>query len=110
MATGRLASPIQVGNSLGTNTLLYTVPTGYYTVFNVSLTNTSASPVTFRLAMATSSTPGTAEYIEYDTTIVGKGVFERTGLVAQEGLNVVCVAGTSAALSATVYGIETSTS
>jgi hypothetical protein len=109
MATGRLASPIQVGNSLGTNTLLYTVPTGYYTVFNVSLTNTTTSPVTFRLAMATSGTPGTAEYIEYDTTIVGKGVFERTGLVAQEGLNVVCVAGTSAALSATVYGIETST-
>jgi hypothetical protein len=109
MATGRLASPIQVGTSLGTNTLLYTVPTGYYTVFNVSLTNTTTSPVTFRLAMATSSTPGTAEYIEYDTTIVGKGVFERTGLVAQEGLNIVCVAGTGTALSATVYGIETST-
>jgi hypothetical protein len=110
MATGRLATPIQVGNSLGTNTLLYTVPTGFYSVFNVSLTNTTTSAVTFRLAVATSTTPGTAEYIEYDTTIVAKGVFERTGLVAQEGLNIVCVAGTSSALSATVFGIETSTS
>ena len=109
MATGRLATPIQVGNSLGTNTLLYTVPTGFYSVFNVSLTNTSTSPVTFRLAVATSTTPGTAEYIEYDTTIVGKGVFARTGLVANEGLNIVCVAGTNTVLNATVYGIETST-
>lgn len=109
MATGRLATPIQVGNSLGTNTLLYTVPTGFYSVLNVSLTNTTTSAVTFRLALATSSTPGTAEYIEYDTTIVAKGVFERTGLVANEGLNIVCVAGTASALNATVYGIETST-
>lgn len=109
MATGRLQAPIQVGNVLGTNTLLYTVPTGNYAVFNVSLTNTTTSAVTFRLALATSTTPGAAEYIEYDTTIVGKGVFERTGLVLQEGLNVVCVAGTNLALSATVYGIETST-
>jgi hypothetical protein len=110
MATGRLQTPIQVGNVLNTNTLLYTVPNGYYAVFNVSLTNTTTSAVTFRLAIATTAaSPGTAEYIEYDTTIVAKGVFERTGLVAGAGLNVVCVAGTNLALSATVYGIETST-
>jgi hypothetical protein len=109
MATGRLASPIQVGNALTTNTTLYTVPTGYYAVFNVSLTNTSTSSVTFRLALATSTTPGAAEYIEYDTTIIAKGVFERTGLVAGPGLNIVCVASVNAVINATVYGIETST-
>lgn len=110
MATGRLASPIQVGTVLLTNTTLYTVPTGYYSVFNVSLTNTSSSTVTIRLALASTTTPGTAEYIEYDTPIVAKGVFERTGLVAQAGVNIVCIANTGAAVNATVYGIETSTS
>jgi len=109
MATGRLQAPVQVGNSLGTNTTLYTVPTGYYSVFNVSLTNTSTSPVTFRLALATSATPSAADYIEYDTTIIAKGVFERTGLVAGPGLLVVCVASSNAVINATVYGIETST-
>jgi hypothetical protein len=109
MATGRLQAPVQVGNVLLTNTTLYTVPTGYYSVFNVSLTNTSTSPVTFRLALSTGGTPGAADYIEYDTTIIAKGVFERTGLVAGPGLLVVCVASVNAVINATVYGIETST-
>jgi hypothetical protein len=109
MATGRLQAPVQVGNVLLTNTTLYTVPTGYYSVFNVSLTNTSTSPVTFRLALATTGTPNAADYIEYDTTIIAKGVFERTGLVAGPGLLVVCVASVNAVINATVYGIETST-
>jgi hypothetical protein len=104
MATGRLETPIAVGNVLGANTTVYTVPVGSYTVCNVSLTNT-----TVRIALATNAaTPGIAEYIEYDTVIAGKGVFERTGLVMQAGLNLVAVASVNASLSATVYGIETS--
>lgn len=109
MATGRLALPIQLGTSVGTNTTLYTVPTGYYSVFNVSLTNTSTGTVTVRLALSTTATPTTQDYIEYDTAIVAKGVFERTGLVAGPGMYVVCVASTGAVINATVYGIETST-
>lgn len=106
MATGRLGN-IQVGTG---NTVAYTVPTGYYTVMNVSLTNTSASAVTIRLAMASTSTPNASEWIEQQTTIVAYGVFERTGLVANAGLNIVAVASTGAVVNATVYGIETSTS
>jgi hypothetical protein len=110
MATGRLETPIIVGTALGTNTTVYTVPTGSYTVCNLSLTNTTTSSVTVRVALTlTASSPGTAEYIEYDTIIAGKGVFERTGLVLNAGLNIVVVAGAAASISATVYGIETST-
>ena len=107
MASGRLATPVQLGAT--TNTTVYSVPNGYYTVFNVSMTNTSASSVTVRLAMASTTTPGTAEWIEYDTVLVAKGVFERTGLVAGPGLNVVAYASAGAAVNVTVYGIETST-
>ena len=106
MATGRLASPVQLAAT--TNTTAYTVPTGYYSVFNVSMTNTSSSPVTIRLALASTSTPGTAEWIEYDTTIVAKGVFERTGLVLDAGKLVVAYASAGSAVNVTVYGIETS--
>jgi hypothetical protein len=107
MATGRLASPVQLGAAA--NTTVYTVPTGYYSVFNVSMTNTSASSVNVRLALASTSTPGTAEWIEYDTVILGKGVFERTGLVLDAGKYVVAYASAGSAVNVTVYGIETST-
>jgi len=107
MATGRLQTPVQLGGS--TNTTVYTVPVGYYSVFNVSMTNTSTSTVNVRLAMASTGTPSTAEWIEYDTQIVSKGVFERTGLVAGPGLNIVAWCDAGSAVNVTVYGIETST-
>ena len=107
MASGRLATPVQLGAT--TSTTVYTEPTGYYTVFNVSMTNTSASSVTVRLAMSSTATPGTAEWIEYDTVIVAKGVFERTGLVLEAGKYVVAYASAGSAVNVTVYGIETST-
>lgn len=107
MATGRLATPTQLLAT--TNTTAYTVPTGYYAVFNVSFTNIGSTAVTIRLAMASTATPGTAEWIEYDTTVVAKGVFERTGLVAGPGMNIVAWASTGTAVNVTVYGIETST-
>jgi hypothetical protein len=109
MASGRLT----IGGSLqlGTgNTTLYQVPTNTYSVFNVSLTNTGATAVTIKLALSTSATPGTSDFIEQQTTIVGYGVFERTGLVGGASLYVVASASTGSVVNATVYGIETSTS
>jgi hypothetical protein len=106
MATGRLYTPLAIAAT--TNTPVYTVPTGYYTVLNVSFTNTNTTSVTIRLAIATTTSPTTQEFIEYDTVIVGKGVFERTGLVVNAGLNVV-VYNSNTGVNVNVYGIETST-
>ena len=106
MATGRLGVSALPAT---TNTTVYTVPTGYYSVFNVSITNRNTTAVTVRLALATSGTPNDQDWIEFDTVIAPKGVFERTGLVAGPGLLVVCVASVNAVINATVYGIETST-
>jgi hypothetical protein len=108
MATGRLGT-LQL-TTANTNQTVYTVPTGYYSVFNVSFTNTGSSSVTIKLAMASTATPATNEYIEQQTTIVGYGVFERTGLVANAGIQVVAQASANTQVNVNVYGIETSTS
>lgn len=106
MATGRLGVSAIPAT---TNTTVYTVPTGYYAVCNVSVTNRNASSaIKVRIAMASTSTPSNQEWIEYDTTIVPNGVFERTGLVLNAGLNIVVYSDT-ANVGCTVYGIETST-
>jgi hypothetical protein len=66
--------------------------------------------VTFQLALSTRATPGTADWIEFGTTIQPKGVFERTGLVLGPSQYVVALASAGTAVNACVYGIETSTS
>lgn len=115
MATGRFTTPQTSGSVQVTNsgfTTLYTVPNNTYSIFNVSLTNSSASAVTIKLAICTTAnvaSPLVSDYIESQTTIVGYGVFERTGLVMQAGLNIVCQASAASTVNATVYGIETST-
>ena len=68
MATGRLGAVALVTDN--TNNLVYTSPTGFYSVFNVSICNTTTTAVTIRMAISTSSTAGgvaASEYIEYDT-------------------------------------------
>jgi hypothetical protein len=108
MATGRLGTGA-VAIPATANTTVYTVPVGYYAVCNVSITNRNTSAVTIRLALSTSGSPGAEEFIEYDTVVIPNGTYERTGLVAQAGLNIV-VYSSAATVGCTVYGIETSTS
>ena len=105
MATGRLGN---VDIPATTNTTAYTCPVGSYAIANISLTNRNATSINLRVAMATTATPADSEWIEYDTVLIPNGVFERTGLVLQGGLNIV-VYTNLANVGCTVYGIETST-
>jgi hypothetical protein len=107
MATGRLGSAAIA--SANTNQTVYTVPTGYYSVFNVSFTNTNATSVTIKLALAATGSPATNELIEFQTTVVAYGVFERTGLVLDAN-KLVVVQASNTGVNVNVYGIETSTS
>lgn len=105
MATGLLG---QAALAAATNTTVYTVPVGNFTVFSVSICNRGTTTATIRMAIAAAATPTTAEYIEYDTQISANGVLERTGLMANAGKLLVVYANT-ANVSVSAFGIETST-
>ena len=103
MATGRLgASDVTSGE----NTVVYTVPASTYAVVTVSSCNRSNTAASLRLAVASADTPTNAEYVEYDTEIMAKGVLERTGLVLDAGKRIVAYSS-SDATSVVVMGIET---
>lgn len=91
-----------------TNTTIYTVPANTHTVCNLSIVNRATTAATVRVALAAGATPTNAEYIEFDTTIPGLGVLERTGISLQAAKLVVVYAST-ANLSVSVYGVEQST-
>lgn len=89
-----------------TNTTVYTVPSATTASFTVSICNRNSTAVAIRLAVAASSSPTTAEWVEYDATVPSNGVLERTGIVAQATKQVVAYSDSSG-VSVSVYGFET---
>lgn len=109
MATGRLGA---ADLSATTYTTVYTVPASTFSVVTINLCNRNATSVTVRIAITTTggpAAPSSSEFIEYDSTLVANGVLERTGIVMDAG-KIVSVYTTTGSVSATVFGIETSTS
>ena len=105
MATGLLG---QAALAAATNTTLYTVPATTFTVLGISLCNRGTTTVSVRVALATASTPTTSEWIEYDAQIGPNGVLERTGIMMNATKQLVVYAS-NANVSASAFGIETST-
>ena len=108
MATGRLGT---ANITTTADTTVYTVPLATFSVVSVNVVNRSSSAAAqIRIAIASSATPGLAEYIEYDSSLVANGVIERTGIVMDASkLLVVQTPTATPSLSVVVYGIETST-
>ncbi len=107
MATGRLGAS-NIANTA--DTTVYTCPSSTFSVVTVSMCNRGASAINVRLSLASSATPTTSEYLEFDTSLAAKGVLERTGIVMDAGKLIVASSSTaSPSLSVVVYGIETST-
>jgi hypothetical protein len=102
MPSGKLGA---IAPAATTNTVAYNVPVGKVATFNVSICNTTANAITFRLAIAATGTPTSAEWIEYGIDLVGYGTFERTALVATAAENVVVYAS-ALGLSVRVHGFE----
>ena len=105
MATGRLGAQ---DLAAAANTTLYTVPVDTFAVVSVSLCNRSNQACNVRMAVSNTATPSNAEWIEFDTELLGKGVLERTGIVMDAGKFLV-VYSNAARVTAVAFGIQTST-
>ena len=103
MATGLLG---QAALAAATNTTLYTVPAGTFTVLGLSLCNRGNTTVSVRVALATAGTPTNAEWVEYDAQISPNGVLERTGIMMNAN-KLLVVYASNANVSASAFGIET---
>ena len=104
MATGILGTTA-LGSA--TDATVYTVPADYFAVVTVNICNRSTQSRDIRLALAAADAPTSAEYIEYNTELLGNGSLERGGIVLQAGQKIVAYAN-STDVNVVVYGIETS--
>ena len=91
--------------SANTDTSIYTVPASTTASLTLSLVNRGTASAAIRVGVCASGTIGTAEFIEYETVIPPKGVFERTGIVMQATKQLV-VRTDTANISASAYGFE----
>ena len=105
MATGILG----LGDlAAATNTTVYTVPADTFAVVTVNVTNRNSTSRDVRVALSATATPTNAEYVEFDTELLGNGSLERGGIVLDATKNIVVYAD-SLGCSAVAFGLETAT-
>jgi|TARA_R110000823_G_scaffold274786_4_gene393624 hypothetical protein len=95
-SNGRFATA-NISTTDGTDHVLYTVPGGdiSYAILSVSVCNRAEEAVNnVNIAVSTNAAPLDSEFIEYNTTIVPRGVLERTQIIAAVGDNIVLRVGT----------------
>ena len=102
---GRLGA---VDLSATTDTEVYEVPAARKATVCVNVCNRNATSITVRLAYVDAAAVGSVaneDYIEYETTLAGYGVLERTGIPMTTG-HIILARASAANVSVMAYGLE----
>jgi hypothetical protein len=89
--------------------VVYTVPAGKVAVVTLNVCNreTSATAVTIGIERTGSSgTLTNGEYIEYETSVIGHSVMERSGILLSTGDSIVAKANVANTIDVNIWGIE----
>lgn len=96
--------------STSTYVTAYTVPTTATSgviISSISVCNTSSTDYRFRIAIATTTSPGAANWIAYDATAAGLDTaFINAGLTMDTTNKYLIISSENAALSFTICGSE----
>ena len=104
MATGRLGTADLAATTI---TDVYTVPASRVASVNINVCNRNASAVKVRLAIgSTAVTQDDDEYIEYDVSIPGNGVLERTGFMMDSTYKYLSAYSDTLDVTVMVTGVE----
>ena len=89
-------STADISTTDGTDYVLYTVPAGEieYAILSVAICNRSDTAVNDVNIAVASNVLQLAEFIEWNTTIVPRGVLERTQIIAAVGDRIIVRVGT----------------
>jgi hypothetical protein len=94
---GRLATA-DITTTDGTDNIVYTVPeleALNYLIWSISICNRASTAATeVSIAVSPTDVPADSEFIEWNATIVPKGVLERTQNVASPGDRIIVRVGT----------------
>ena len=88
-----VAQPVYVNNYLSASSVA------------VNVCNRNHLPAKISIAVSTSTTPSNTDYIEYETTVNGKGVLERSGILTGPGEYII-VKSSLPNVSVVLWGVE----
>lgn len=105
--TYKVLGQVQGTAAVGTYSTAYTVPTSTSAVIStITICNQASSDATYRVAVAASSTPATAEFIVYGATVKANDTVTLTlGLTLQAAKNIV-ISSSANTTSFGVFGSE----
>lgn len=107
MAKGTLGTAIYLDDTAAH--VVYTVPSGKAAVITLNACNrdTTATAVSVGIERAgNSGTLSNGEYIEYETSIIGHSVMERSGILLSAGDSIVVKANVANTIDVNIWGIE----
>jgi hypothetical protein len=103
MASGKLAS-LDITQA-ATDLQLYAVPTNKLATFSMVMVNRSGANVKVRIALTSTTSISDDTYIAWEVTIYPNEVYERNGLVLNQG-QYVYVRSSATGVNAVAWGYE----